>query len=114
MAIDLTKIQREIEIGFKAGEEDKDIAKRINLTESQVTNFRVLLGLKYSKAINVFEASKAVHWNDSSEQFNIPSFSIPAEVQQKLGLKDGYSYSFFAHITSKKTIEITILERDKE
>jgi len=112
MTIDLAKIQKGIEEGFKAGDDDDVTAKKLGITIVQATNFRTMLGLTYRTAINVFEESKALMWDDNTERFKVQQFSIPPEVQEKLKLKDKQDYSFFASVVKPMTIQITFLQRE--
>jgi len=108
--MDLAKVQIEIEKGFKEGLEDSAIGKKLNIPEAKITMIRTMLGLKYSWAVNCFEESRKVIWDEATELFSIGKFTIPNGAQEKIQLKDNKNYQFIASVIKPKTIQITFLE----
>lgn len=108
--LDLNEIAKSIEKLFHEGYKDDEIAKELGITFQRVAMLRSILGLQYKQSIDVFTESKKLIHNQYDDTFEI-KFKLRPEIIKKLEMNDTRDYEFFASIVSKKTIQITFLEK---
>lgn len=109
--INLNEMAAKIEEFFNEGMSDEDIGKKLDSSADKIRNLRMILGLKYKNTTNVFEKSKTMSKMPNEDSYEI-KFKISPELFARLDIKTDEKYEYFAAIMSKKTIQLTILERD--
>jgi hypothetical protein len=104
----LVEIGEDVKKFFKDGMSDEQIAEKLDLAVNHVQAVRSLTSLHKRIHHSIFVKSLKLR-KDAKNRFFV-TFSIPNDIEEKIGLEQGGDYQVFAHAIGKGKIELQITE----